>query len=312
MVRYLVTGGAGFLGSRIVAELHAIGMTEVFVPRSADYDLRTEHGVGSVLADARPQIVIHAAGLSGGIGANRSRPADMFYDNAIMGIQMMEHARRAGVEKFVTVGTVCSYPRNAPTPFREEDLWAGYPEDTNAAYGIAKKSLLVLGDAYRAQYGFNVIHLLLVNLYGPGDKFDVKGSHVIAALIRRFIEANEVEADSVVLWGTGQASREFIYVDDAAKAIVAAALRYDGAAPVNIGSGVEIKISELAEIVARLVGYRGRIEWDPSMPDGQPRRLLNVERAATEFGFLAETPLDVGLATTIEWYRETKKARREM
>jgi GDP-L-fucose synthase len=303
-MRYLVTGGAGFLGARIVAELHANGVSDVFVPRSADYDLRTEHGIGAVLADARPEVVIHAAGLSGGIGANRSRPAEMFYDNAVMGIQMMEFARRSGVEKFVTVGTVCSYPKFAPAPFREQDLWMGYPEETNAAYGIAKKSLLVMGDAYRAQYGLNVIHLLLVNLYGPGDKFDPKDSHVIAALIRRFIEAADDGADSVVLWGTGEASREFIYVDDAATAIVGAALRYNGAAPVNIGSGSEITIRRLAETVAELVGYEGRIEWDPTMPDGQPKRLLDVERAATEFGFRAQTPLAVGLAATIDWYRE--------
>lgn len=309
-MRYLVTGGSGFLGARIVAELQRNGITDIFVPRSADYDLRTEHGVWTALADSRPQVVIHAAGLSGGIGANRSRPAEMFYENAIMGIQMMEFARRSDAEKFVTIGTVCSYPKMAPVPFKEEDLWMGYPEETNAAYGIAKKALLVMGDAYRAQYGFNAIHLLLVNLYGPHDRFDPKSSHVIAALIRRFIDATEEGAESVVLWGTGRASREFIYVDDAAKAIVTAALQYDGAAPINIGSGTEIEICRLAEMVADLVGFEGRIEWDSTMPDGQPRRLLDVGRAAAEFGFQAETSLASGLATTIEWYREMKHTLR--
>lgn len=304
---YLVTGGAGFLGTRIVAELQHKGIEDIFVPRSADYDLRTEDGVRSVLADARPEVIIHAAGLSGGIGANRSRPGEMFYDNAVMGIQLLEFARRSGVEKFVTVGTVCSYPKHAPAPFREDELWTGYPEETNAPYGIAKKVLLVQGNAYRVQYGFNVVHLLLVNLYGPGDEFDPGSSHVVAALIRRFIEARDDGVESVVLWGTGQASREFLYVEDAATAIVAATLRYDGSAPVNVGSGTEITISRLAETVARLTGYSGRIEWDPSMPDGQPRRLLDVERAAAEFGFRAETTLEDGLAATIEWYRAAKK-----
>ena len=303
-MRYLVTGGAGFLGGRIVAELQGNGITEVFVPRSADYDLRTERGVRNVLADARPQVIIHAAGLSGGIGANRARPAEMFYDNAMMGMQMMEGAHQSGVDKFVTVGSVCSYPKLAEAPFRETDLWLGYPEETNAAYGIAKKSLLVMGDAYRAQYGFNVIHLLLVNLYGPRDQFDPMTSHVIAALIRRFVDAADNGVESVLLWGTGRASREFLYVDDAAKAIVAAASRYDGAEPVNVGSGSEVKIKRLAEMVAEIVGYTGRIDWDTRMPDGQPRRLLDVERAALEFGFRAETPLEVGLTATIEWYRE--------
>jgi GDP-L-fucose synthase len=306
-VRYLVTGGAGFLGVRIVAELQRHGINDIFVPRSAAYDLRTEHGVRSALADARPQVIIHAAGLSGGIGANRARPGEMFYDNAVMGIQLIEFARRSGVEKFITVGTVCSYPKYAPAPFREDDLWAGYPEETNAPYGIAKKALLVQGNAYRAQYGFNVVHLLLVNLYGPGDKFDPGTSHVIPALIRRFIEARDDGVESVVLWGTGRASREFLFVDDAARAIVAASLRYDGSAPVNIGSGAEITISRLAEAIARLVGYSGRIDWDPTMPDGQPRRLLDVDRATAEFGFRAQTHLEVGLATTIEWYQAAKK-----
>lgn len=306
---YLVTGGAGFLGSQIVSELRRNGVADIFVPRSATYDLRTEDGVKSVLADASPRVIIHAAGLSGGIGANRDRPGEMFYDNAVMGIQLMEFARRGGIEKFVTVGTVCSYPRLTAAPFREAELWNGYPEETNAPYGIAKKALLVQGDAYRAQYGFNVIHLLLVNLYGPGDKFDLASSHVIAALIRRFIEAREGGAESVVLWGTGQASREFLYVDDAAAAIVAAALQYNGPAPVNVGSGAEITISRLAETVARLTRYTGRIEWDPTMPDGQPRRSLDTSRAAVEFGFRATTSLEQGLTATIEWYEANERRR---
>jgi GDP-L-fucose synthase len=300
---YLVTGGAGFLGSRIVAELRRDGVSDIFVPRSAAYDLRTEDGVRSVFADARPRVVIHAAALAGGIGANRMRPGEMFYDNAVMGIQLMEHARRSGVEKFVTVGSVCAYPKFTPVPFREDDLWNGYPEETNAPYGLAKRMLLVQSQAYRAQYGFNAIYLIQVNLYGPGDNFDPASSHVIPALIKKLCDATESGADHIDLWGTGSASREFLYVDDAAKGIVLAAERYDGPEPVNLGVGREITIRELVTLVAELTGFSGELRWDPTKPDGQPRRVLDTTRARDLFGFTAQTSFDEGLRRTIEWYR---------
>ena len=300
---YLVTGGAGFLGSRIVAELRRGGVTEVFVPRSSAYDLRTEDGVRSVLADAHPRVIIHAAALAGGIGANRMRPAEMFYDNAVMGMQLMEFARRSGVEKFVTVGSVCAYPKFTPVPFREEELWNGYPEETNAPYGLAKKMLLVQGQAYREQYGFNAIYLVQVNLYGPGDSFDPASSHVIPALIKKCFDAIESGAERIDLWGTGSASREFLYVDDAAKGIVLAAKRYDGAEPVNLGVGKEITIRQLATLIADLTGFTGELRWDPTKPAGQPRRVLDTGRARDRFGFAAETSLAEGLRRTIEWYR---------
>ena len=303
---YLVTGGAGFLGSRIVAELRRNGVSQVFVPRSAAYDLRTEDGVKSVLADARPRVIIHAAALAGGIGANRVRPGEMFYDNAVMGIQLMEFARRSGVEKFVTVGSVCSYPKFTPVPFREEDLWNGYPEETNAPYGLAKRMLLVQSQAYRAQYGFNAIYLVQVNLYGPGDNFDAVSSHVIPALIKKCVDANESGADHIDLWGTGSASREFLYVDDAAKAIVLAAERYDGPEPVNLGVGQEITIRQLATLIAELTGFTGELRWDPTKPDGQARRVLETSRARDRFGFKSSTSFDEGLRRTIEWYGQTR------
>jgi GDP-L-fucose synthase len=301
--RVMVTGGGGFLGRAVVRRLEASGATDVFVPRSPDYDLRTLAGIERVLADGRPELVIHLAAVVGGIGANRENPGRFFYENAIMGIQLMELARLAGIAKYVQVGTVCSYPRLTPVPFKEDDLWNGYPEETNAPYGLAKKMLLVQGQAYREQYGFNVIHLIPVNLYGPGDNFDPASSHVIPALIRKCVDARESGADHIDVWGTGAASREFLYVDDAAEGIVLAAERYDGAEPVNLGVGREIAIRDLVELIARLTGFEGEIRWDPSKPDGQPRRALDTSRASERFGFEAETSFDEGLRRTIEWYR---------
>jgi GDP-L-fucose synthase len=306
----MVTGGAGFLGRAVVRRLEAGGATDVFVPRSAAYDLRTTEGVERALADGRPEVVIHLAAVVGGIGANRENPGRFFYENAIMGIGLMEQARLAGVGKFVQVGTVCSYPKFTPVPFREEDIWNGYPEETNAPYGLAKKMLLVQGQAYRAQYGFNVIHLIPVNLYGPADNFDPASSHVIPALIRKCVEAIDAGADHVEVWGTGAASREFLYVDDAAEGIVLGAERYDGADPVNLGVGREITISELVALIAGLTGFEGEIHWDPAKPDGQPRRALDTSRARERFGFRATTGFEVGLRTTIEWYRAQARVPR--
>ncbi len=305
--RVMVTGGAGFLGRRVVARLEEAGAKDIFVPRSAEYDLRTEDGVRRALADGRPDVVIHLAAVVGGIGANRENPGRFFYDNAIMGIQLIEQARLAGVSKFVTVGTVCSYPKFTPVPFREEDLWNGYPEETNAPYGLAKKMLLVQSQAYRAQYGFNAIYLIPVNLYGPGDNFDPATSHVIPALIRKCIEARDTGADHIDVWGTGSASREFLYVNDAAEGIVLAAERYDGAEPVNLGVGREITIRELVTLVARLTRFEGELRWDPSRPDGQPRRALDTRRARERFDFAARTSFEDGLRRTIEWYEATRR-----
>jgi GDP-L-fucose synthase len=300
----MVTGGGGFLGKAVVARLEAASATQIFVPRSSDYDLRTVDGIGSALADGRPDIVIHLAAVVGGIGANRENPGRFFYDNAIMGIQLIEQARLAGVSKFVTIGTVCSYPKFAPVPFSEEGLWDGYPEETNAPYGIAKKMLLVQSQAYREQYGFNAIYLIPVNLYGPGDNFDPRSSHVIPALIRKCVEARESGADHIEVWGTGSASREFIYVDDAAEGIVLGAERYDGAEPVNLGTGHEITIRDLVRSVVAHTGFTGEVRWDTSQPDGQPRRSLDTTRARERFGFSAGTPFEVGLADTVRWYVE--------
>ena len=305
--RVMVTGGAGFLGSAVVRRLQASGATEVFVPRSRDYDLRTREAIDRALADGTPDLVIHLAAVVGGIGANRENPGRFFYENAIMGIQLMEQARLAGVAKLVTVGTVCSYPKHTPVPFREEDLWNGYPEETNAPYGLAKKMLLVQGQAYRAQYGFNVIHLVPVNLYGPGDNFDPASSHVIPALIKKCEDAIESGADHIDVWGTGSASREFLYVDDAAEGIVLAAERYDGPEPVNLGVGREITIRELVELIAEVTGFTGEIRWDASKPDGQPRRALDTSRAREMFGFVARTPWVDGLRKTIGWYETAQR-----
>ena len=301
--RITVTGGAGFLGSHVVERLRAAGCEDIFVPRSREYDLRGEEGVRRLYDQARPELVIHLAAVVGGIGANRENPGRFFHDNLVMGAELMEQARRRGVEKFVAVGTVCAYPKFAPVPFREDDLWNGYPEETNAPYGLAKKMLLVQAQAYRQQYGFNAIYLLPVNLYGPRDSFDPAKSHVIPALIKKCVDAIDQGAQQIEVWGSGAATREFLYVADCAEGIVLAAERYDGDAPVNLGAGREIRIRELAERIADLTGFRGTIVWDASKPDGQPRRCLDVSRAEKEFGFRATTDFVAGLRETIRWYR---------
>jgi len=309
--RILVTGGAGFLGSHVVEALHARGCQSVFIPRSRDYDLRRDEAVERVYAWARPEIVIHLAAVVGGIGANRANPGRFFYDNAIMGIQLMEYARQFGVEKFVAVGTICAYPKFTPTPFREEDLWNGYPEETNAPYGLAKKMMLVQAQAYRAQYGFNAIYLLPVNLYGPGDNSDLESSHVIPALIRKCVEANETGQREIVLWGDGSPTREFLYVKDAAEGLLLATERYDGGEPVNLGTGEEITIRQLAHIIAAEVGFSGNITWDTSKPNGQPRRCLDVSRAERLFGFRATHEFSQGIAKTVAWFLEYRKTVQE-
>ena len=308
----VVTGGAGFLGSAVTDKLQAAGCKHIFVPRSKDYDLRDQEMIGRLYQDVRPQIVIHLAAEVGGIGANRQNPGRFFYDNAIMGIQMMEYARRFEVEKFVAVGTVCSYPKFAPVPFREEDLWNGYPEETNAPYGLAKKMLLVQAQAYRAQYGFNAIYLVPVNLYGPRDNFNLETSHVIPALIRKCVEAKEKNEREIVLWGDGSPTREFLYVDDAAEAIVLASERYDGGDPVNLGTGQEISILELGQMIAAVVGFRGAIRWDTSKPNGQPRRCLDVSRAERDFGFRARYNFRQGIEKTVAWFKAHRSSCREV
>ena len=302
--RITVTGGAGFLGSRVVEKLRAAGAKEIFVPRSRDYDLTDMAAVRRLYADARPQVVIHLAAVVGGIGANRANPGKFFYDNLMMGAQLMEEGRKAGVEKFAAVGTICAYPKFTPVPFKEDDLWNGYPEETNAPYGLAKKMLLVQAQAYRAQYGFNAIYLLPVNLYGPGDNFDPESSHVIPALIKRFSAAAKAGQKEITVWGTGKATREFLYVDDCAQGVCLAAARYEKPEPVNIGAGFEISIKDLAGGIARLTGFSGKINWDSSKPDGQPRRMLDTSRAFAEFGFKAKTNFEEGLKKTIEWYAQ--------
>jgi GDP-L-fucose synthase len=304
--RVMVTGGGGFLGRSVVERLGAAGVRDIVVPRSADFDLRTSDGVRRALADARPDVIIHLAAVVGGIGANRENPGRFFYENAAMGIELMEQSRKAGVEKFVQIGTVCSYPKFTPVPFHEDDLWNGYPEETNAPYGLAKKMLLVQGQAYRQQYGFDVIHLIPVNLYGPGDNFDPASSHVIPALIKKSVDARERGDDHIEVWGTGAASREFLYVEDAAEGIVLATERYDGADPVNLGVGQEITIRDLVELIARLTGFTGEIRWDSTKPDGQPRRALDTSRARERFGFVAHTSFEDGLRATIDWYERIR------
>jgi GDP-L-fucose synthase len=304
--RIVVTGGGGFLGSHVVEKLTATGCQSIFVPRSAQYDLTQMADIVEMYGDARPEIVIHLAAKAGGIGYNREKPAELFYDNIMMGVQLMEQARLRGVEKFVAVGTVCAYPKLTPVPFREEDLWAGYPEETNASYGLAKKMLLVQAQAYRQQYGFNAIYLLPVNLYGPRDKFDPATSHVIPALIKKCIDSIDEGRKEIEVWGSGKASREFLYVEDAAEAIVLATERYDKPEPVNIGSGMEIAIEDLVTLIAELTGFEGRIVWDATKPDGQPRRCLDTGRAEEEVGFKARTPLEAGLRKTVEWYEEAR------
>jgi GDP-L-fucose synthase len=308
--RVTVTGGRGFLGSRVVAQLKERGATDVTTFGSRDYDLTRQTEVTRMYQDLRPEVVIHLAARVGGIGANRENPGRFFYDNAIMGIEMMEQGRTSGVEKYVQVGTVCAYPKFAPIPFSEDDLWAGYPEETNAPYGLAKKMLLVQAQAYRQQYGFDAIYLLPVNLYGPGDNFDPQSSHVIPALIRKCIEARDSIANSITVWGTGSATREFLYVDDAARAIVLAAERYDNPEPVNLGSSSEISIRNLVTLIAKLTEFKGEIVWDATKPDGQPRRKLNVERARKEFGFESNVSFEEGLRETIAWYENAQSEVR--
>jgi GDP-L-fucose synthase len=300
--RVLLTGGGGFLGGFIRERLERKNPAAVFAPRAKELDLRGAAATRAYLAANKPNLIIHAAAVVGGIGANRKHPGRFFYENAIMGIQLIEESRLAGVDKFVQLGTICAYPKHATIPFREEELWNGYPEETNAPYGVAKKALLVQLQSYRDEYGFNGIFLLPVNLYGPRDNFDLESSHVIPALIRKFVEAKERGDEAVVLWGDGSPTREFLYVEDAADGIVAAAEKYNGTDPVNLGRGEEIAIRDLAEIIKEKTGYTGNIVWDTTQPNGQPRRKLDVSRAEREFGFRAPTDFNTGLAKTIDWY----------
>jgi GDP-L-fucose synthase len=304
----MVTGGAGFLGSHVVERLRELGCRQIIVPRSRQYDLRNPQTALTLLQETKPEVIIHLAATVGGIEANRKNPGSFFYDNLSMGIHLMEAARLTNVEKFIACGTICSYPKYTAVPFQEDDLWNGYPEETNAPYGLAKKMLLVQSQAYRQQYGFNSIFLLLVNLYGPRDNFDLETSHVIPALIRKCIEAKEQGKDHITAWGSGKATREFLFVQDAAEAILLAGEKYNDARPVNIGTGKEISIKEMAEMVAALTGFTGEIRWDPSKPDGQPRRCLDVQRAKECFGFEAKVSLEEGLKKTIDWYVHHRKS----
>jgi GDP-L-fucose synthase len=306
--RILVTGGAGFLGSHLIQKLRDQGCERVFAPRSKDYDLTRIDDIERLFSERRPEVVIHLAAVVGGIGANRANPGRFFYDNAIMGIQLIETCRRYSVAKTVVLGSICAYPKFTPVPFREDEVWNGYPEETNAPYGIAKKALLVQCQAYRQQYGMNATYLLPVNLYGPRDNFDSESSHVIPALIRKCVEAVQERRPQITLWGDGTATREFLYVDDAAEGIFLATEKYDKPEPVNLGSGIEISIRDLAEKIARMTGFHGAIRWDASQPNGQPRRCLDVTRAEREFGFRAHTSFDEGLQRTIEWYMASEQA----
>jgi len=301
--RILVTGGAGFLGRHLVAKLKERGCKDIFIPLIENYDLVNMKAIKQLYADAKPDIVIHLAAKVGGIGANRENPGKFFYDNLMMGIQMIEIGRQVGLDKFVALGTVCSYPKFTPVPFKEENLWNGYPEETNAPYGLAKKMLLVQSQAYRQQYGFNSIFLLPVNLYGPGDNFSPHSSHVIPALIKKCCDAIKKEEKEIVVWGTGKATREFLYVEDAAKGIILAAEKYNKSDPVNLGAGFEISIKDLVNLIVKITGFNGKIIWDKTKPDGQPRRCLNTNKAFKEFGFKARTQFEEGLKKTIEWYK---------
>jgi GDP-L-fucose synthase len=304
--RITVTGGTGFLGQYVVKKLGERGCRDIFIPRSQDYNLVDGDAVKRLYRDARPDIVIHLAAVVGGIGANSENPGRFFYENLMMGVQMMEQGRLAGVEKFVALGTVCAYPKFTPIPFREDDIWNGYPEETNAPYGLAKKMLLVQSQAYRRQYGFNSIFLLPANLYGPGDNFDPKSSHVLPALIKKVFDAKDRGERHITVWGTGRATREFLYVEDAAEGIVLATDIYNGNAPVNLGTGSQISIRELAGLICELSDFKGKLEWDTSRPDGQPKRTLDVSRAKSEFGFEARTNIRDGLRMTIDWYRDNR------
>ncbi len=302
--RVIVTGGAGFLGREVCRQLEAENPAAIFAPRSAAWDLRDRQAIATLYSETRPDVVLHLAAVVGGIGANRVNPGKYFYENAIMGIELMEQARLYGVDKFVTVGSICAYPKFTPVPFKEDDLWNGYPEETNAPYGLAKKMLIVQAQAYRQQYDFNAISLMPVNLYGPGDNFDNATSHVIPALIRKVVEAQASGAKEIPVWGTGKASREFLFVRDAAEGIIAATRSYNGAEPVNLGSGKEITIRDLAELICELSGFDGQLVWDTTKPDGQPRRCLDVTRAKQLFNFTADTSFRAGLLETINWYRD--------
>jgi len=303
-MRILITGGAGFLGSFVVDKLKKQGCRDIFIPGSKDYDLVQMEAVKRVYQDSKPDIVIHLAAKVGGIGANRANPGKFFYDNLMMGVQMMEIGKQVGIEKFVALGTICCYPKFTSVPFKEKDLWNGYPEETNAPYGLAKKMLLVQSQAYRQQYGFNSIFLMPVNLYGPGDNFNPESSHVIPALIKKCFDAIREDKDKIVVWGTGKATREFLYAEDAAEAIVLATEKYNKPDSVNIGAGFEISIKDLITLIAELTEFKGKIIWDTSKPDGQPRRKLDVSKAREEFGFVAKTDFQEGLRKTIEWYRK--------
>ncbi|MFA5088271.1 MAG: GDP-L-fucose synthase [Candidatus Omnitrophota bacterium] len=305
--RVVVTGGAGFLGQKVVAELQGKGGSNIFVPHEEKYDLRELPAIKRLFQDAQPQIVVHLAAVVGGIGANRENPGKFFYDNLMMGAQMMEQARIFGVEKFVAIGTICAYPKFTPVPFKEGDLWNGYPEETNAPYGLAKKMLLVQSQAYRQQYNFNSIFLLQVNLYGPGDNFSPERSHVIPALIKKCCDAVKNGEKSITVWGTGRPTREFLYVEDAARAIVLAAEKYNKSDPVNVGSGFEISVKDLVGLIVKLTGFQGQVLWDKTKPDGQPRRRLDTSRAEKEFGFKAKVNFEEGLKKTIEWYKSQKR-----
>lgn len=307
--KVVVTGGAGFLGNFVTQKLKKRGVTNIFIPTIEEYDLVQPEAINRLLNTAKPEVIIHLAAHVGGIGANREHPAEFFYDNLMMGVQLIHQAWKNNIQKFVAIGTVCAYPKFTPVPFKEDDLWNGYPEETNAPYGLAKKMLLVQAQAYRQQYGFNAIFLLPVNLYGPGDNFNLETSHVIPALIRKCIEAEERNEKELVVWGDGSPTREFIFVEDAAEAIVAATEKYNGQEPVNIGSGYEIKVRDLAELIARLTGFTGKIIWDTSKPNGQPRRCLDTERAEKLFGFRAQVGFEEGLKRTIEWYRTARKQK---
>jgi GDP-L-fucose synthase len=313
--RVLVTGGAGFLGSFVVEKLKARGCKNIFVPRSKDYDLVEMEAVRRLYRDSKPEIVIHLAARVGGIGANRANPGRFFYDNLMVGVQMMEVGRQTGIEKFVAIGTVCAYPKFAPVPFHEEDLWNGYPEETNAPYGLAKKMLLVQSQAYRDQYGFNAIYLLPTNIYGPRDNFDPESSHVIPALIKKCVDVkhspptSNLKPPTVTVWGSGKPTREFLYVEDAAEGILLAAEKYNNPDPVNLGGGFEISIKDLVDLIVKLTDFKGKILWDSSKPDGQPRRMLDVTKAEKEFGFRAKMKFEEGLKKTIKWYISTKKKK---
>lgn len=302
--RVCVTGGAGFLGSFLLEKLAERGAEEVFVPRIEDYDLTKQEDQERMLDDAKPDLIIHLAALAGGIGANRARPAEFFYKNLMMGVPLLHQAWQKGVSKFVAIGTICAYPKFTPIPFKEENLWEGYPEETNAPYGLAKKMLLVQSQAYREQYGYNSIYLLPVNLYGPRDNFNLETSHVIPALIRKCVEAQQRGDSEIVVWGTGFPTREFLYAGDAAEGILLAAENYNGSEPVNLGSGMEISIKDLVELIVKLTGFEGKVVWDKTKPDGQPRRALDVNRAKDFFGFQAKTPFEEGLRNTIEYFRQ--------